>query len=57
MIDLDTGKYAFFVWTAYGLSAAVFAILTVSSILHARYWKARAEALSDKTLDGKTGAP
>ena len=61
MIDLDTGKYAFFVWTAYGVSAAVFAILTVSSILHARHWKARAEALMGKasdgtTLNGKTGA-
>jgi heme exporter protein D len=51
MIDLDTGKYAFFVWTAYGLSAGVFAILTVSALLHVRRWKARAEALGAKATD------
>ena len=62
MIDLDTGKYAVFIWSAYGLSAGVFAILTVSSILHARRWKARLEALSleqakaGKADSGKGGA-
>jgi heme exporter protein D len=48
MIDLNTGKYAFFVWTAYGVSAAIFAILIVSSVLHARRWRKRAEALARK---------
>jgi heme exporter protein D len=48
MIHWDTGKYAFFVWSAYGVSAAVFAILTVGSLLHARRWRKRAEALTRK---------
>ncbi len=47
-IHWETGKYAFFVWTAYGVTAGVFAILTVSSILHARRWRARFEALNRK---------
>ena len=48
MIDLNTGKYAFFIWTAYGVSAAIFAVLTVGSLLHARRWRRRAEARSRK---------
>jgi heme exporter protein D len=48
MIDLNTGKYAFFIWTAYGVSASVFAILTVSSILHSRRWRKRFEKLNRK---------
>ena len=48
MLNLETGKYAFYIWTAYGLSAAVFVVLIVSSLAHARRWKARAEALARK---------
>jgi heme exporter protein D len=48
MLDFDTGKYAFFVWTAYGVTAAVFAILTISSLLHARRWRKRFEELNLK---------
>jgi heme exporter protein D len=48
MPNLDLGKYAFFVWTAYGVSAVVFVILIASSLAHARRWKARAEALARK---------
>jgi heme exporter protein CcmD len=48
MLHLETGKYGFFIWTAYGLSAAMFALMIVSSVLHARRWKARAEALAGK---------
>jgi heme exporter protein D len=48
MIHLETGKYAFYIWTAYGVSAAIFAVLTVGSLLHARRWRRRAEALSRK---------
>ena len=47
-LHLDAGKYAAFVWPAYGLTALVFAVLIVSSIAHARRWKRRAEALSRK---------
>ncbi len=48
MIDLETGKYGFFIWTAYGISAAVWLFLIVSSLLHARRWRQRAEALTRK---------
>jgi heme exporter protein D len=48
MIDWETGKYAFFVWTAYGVTATVFTALTVNSILHARYWRKRFEELTRK---------
>ena len=48
MIHWETGKYAFFVWTAYGLTAAVFVLMIVRSLLHSRRWKARAEALAAK---------
>ncbi|MFI4965934.1 MAG: heme exporter protein CcmD [Caulobacterales bacterium] len=48
MIHLETGKYAFFIWTAYGVTAAVFLAMIASSLAHARRWKARAEALGRK---------
>lgn len=48
MLHLETGKYAFYVWTAYGLSAVVFAAMTLGSLAHSRRWKARAEALARK---------
>jgi len=48
MLHLETGKYAFYVWSAYGLTAAVFAAMIVGSIAHSRRWKARAEALGRK---------
>lgn len=48
MIHLETGKYGFYIWTAYGLTAVVFVAMIVSALTHARRWKARAEALSRK---------
>lgn len=48
MLHLETGKYAFFVWTAYGLTAGVFAVMIVSSLTHARRWRKRTEALTRK---------
>ena len=48
MIHLETGKYAFYIWTAYGLTAAVFAAMIVASLNLSRRWKARYEALSRK---------
>lgn len=47
-MDADTGRYAVFIWSAYAVTAAVFAILVVSSLAHARRWKKRAEELSGK---------
>jgi heme exporter protein D len=48
MLDLDAGKYAAFVWPAYGLTALVFAILVVSALSHSRRWRRRAEELAGK---------
>jgi heme exporter protein D len=48
MLHLATGKYAFYVWTAYGLTAAVFMMMIASSLAHAWRWKARAQALTRK---------
>jgi heme exporter protein D len=48
MLHLETGKYAFFVWTAYGLTAVVFVVLIASSLAHARRWRVRAESLGRK---------
>jgi len=48
MLHLDTGKYAFFVWSAYGVTALVFAILIAGSLNHARRWKAKAGELAGK---------
>ena len=48
MLNLETGKYAFYVWTAYGLTAAAFIAMIWSSLALSRRWKARAEALGRK---------
>ena len=48
MPHFETGKYAFFIWTAYGITAGVFVLMIVGSLAHARRWKARAEALARK---------
>jgi len=48
MIHLETGKYAFYIWTAYGVTAAVFVAMIAGSLNHAHRWKARFEELSRK---------
>jgi len=40
------GKYAAYILTAYGLTAAVFAVLILGALSHARRWRRRAEALT-----------
>lgn len=46
MLHLETGKYAFYIWTAYSLTGGVFLAMIATSVLHVRRWKARAEALT-----------
>ena len=48
MLDLDAGKYALFVWPAFGLTAVVFVAMIASSLAHARRWRRRAEAVTRK---------
>jgi heme exporter protein D len=50
MIDLDMGKYAVFVWPAWGLSAVVLAALAARALIAARRWSAEL-----KRLEGSDG--
>ncbi len=43
MPDLHAGKYAVYIWPAYGATALVFASLIVDSLRHAHRWRRRAE--------------
>ncbi len=45
MLDLDAGKYGFYVWTAYGATAIVFIALIVSALGHAARWRKKAKDL------------
>lgn len=40
---LDAGKYAAFVWPAYGLSAVVLVGAVLEAVLRARKWRRAAE--------------
>jgi heme exporter protein D len=44
MLHLDAGKYALFLWPAYGLSAVVLAGLTLQTLVQARRRRREAEA-------------
>lgn len=48
MLDLDTGKYAAFVWPAFAITAVVFAGMIAASLAHARRWRRRAEELDTR---------
>ncbi|MDB5449604.1 MAG: ccmD [Phenylobacterium sp.] len=48
MLDFDAGKYAAFVWPAYGITALVFVMMIVGALAHARRWRRRAEELARK---------
>ena len=41
--NLDVGKYAGFVWPAYGLSALALLAMLADSLLRARRWRRAAE--------------
>lgn len=47
MFDLDMGRYAAFVWPAWGLSAAVLALLAARAVMAARRWSAELKRLED----------
>ncbi|MGH6957229.1 MAG: heme exporter protein CcmD [Caulobacteraceae bacterium] len=38
-------KYAFFVWTAYGVSALVFVWMVLDTLVRTRLWRRRADRL------------
>lgn len=45
MLDLDMGKYAAFVWPAWGISAVVLAALAARAVVAARRWSAELRRL------------
>lgn len=48
MLDLDMGRYAAFVWPAWGLSAIVLAALAARALIAARHWSAELKRLEDE---------
>ena len=47
MIDLDMGRYAAFIWPAWGLSALVLTALAARALVAARRWAAELKRLED----------
>ncbi len=47
MIHLDMGRYAAFVWPAYGISLVVLLGLVADSLRRAGRWRREAERLQD----------
>lgn len=47
MLDFDMGKYAAYVWPAWGISAVVLAALAARALISARHWKAELKALEN----------
>jgi heme exporter protein D len=43
MLDFNAGKYAAFVWPAYGLTVLVFTVLIADSLARARRWRRAVE--------------
>jgi heme exporter protein D len=56
MLDLDTGKYALFVWPAYGVSLAAFVGMIWLSLGFSRRWRKRAEELKAAETPGRDAA-
>ena len=42
--NLDVGRYAVFIWPAYGVSALALLGLVIDSLLRARRWRRAAQA-------------
>jgi heme exporter protein D len=45
MLDFDAGKYAPFVWPAYGVTVLVFVVMIAATLLRARRWRREVERL------------
>jgi heme exporter protein CcmD len=48
MPDLHTGRYALYIWPAYGLSVLAIGWMVASTLVRARRWKALAEKKRDE---------
>jgi heme exporter protein D len=58
-LDFDAGKYAIYLWPAFGITALAFAWMIADSLAMARRWKAevaRREAALKDAVSGDPGA-
>ncbi|WP_425995336.1 heme exporter protein CcmD [Caulobacter sp. DWR1-3-2b1] len=44
-MDFDAGKYAIYIWPAFGITISAFAWMIVDSLAQARRWRAELERL------------
>ena len=56
MLDFNAGKYAVFVWPAYGLTILVFVVLITDSLLRAHRWRKAAQRREQEADGGGGGA-
>ena len=54
-MDFDTGKYAAFIWPAFGATFLVLAALTVDSLWRSTHWRREAERLQAEKDARKKG--
>jgi len=58
MTSLDYGKYAIFIWPAVAVTAAVLVWMVADSLLRARYWRKKVQALeAERAQPGAKPAP
>ncbi len=48
--DFDAGKYAVYIWPAFGLTVAAFVWMIADSLASARRWRREAERLQAQRL-------
>ena len=54
-MDLNFGKYAFYIWVSYGATAVVMIGLIADTLLRARRWRLEAERLEAEKQARKSG--
>jgi heme exporter protein D len=56
MFDFNAGKYALFVWSAYGLTALVFVLMIADSLARTRHWRRTVERREREARDSDPAA-
>jgi heme exporter protein D len=56
-MDFDTGKYAAYIWPAFGATFLVLAAITIDTLWRARHWRREAERLQAEKDARKAAAP
>ncbi len=56
-MDFDAGKYAIYIWPAFGATFLVLAGLTIDTLWRARHWRLEAERLQAEKDARKAAAP